>query len=75
MRKKTALRKPSRRKVSRARKESGLIAKKKMLKRSAGTKSALDDRSHRTPKFTCERIKSTRAKRAILSSFVKCNVR
>jgi hypothetical protein len=49
MPKKTARRTSSRRTVSRARKESGLIAKKKMLKRSAGTKSTLDNRSHRTP--------------------------
>jgi hypothetical protein len=55
MPKKTARRNSSRRPVSRAGKESGLIAKKKMLKRSAGTKSALDNPAHRTLKLSCER--------------------
>lgn len=47
----------SRRLVSRAPQDSGLIANAKTLKRSVGTKSALDNRSHRTPKFSCEGIK------------------
>jgi hypothetical protein len=39
---------PSRQKASRAIPNSGLIAKAQTRKRSVGTKSALDDRSHRT---------------------------
>ena len=38
---------PSRQKASRAIPNSGLIAKAQTRKRSVGTKSALDDRSHR----------------------------
>jgi hypothetical protein len=49
MQKRTTLRPKSRRQVSPTRQDSGLIAKtKKTVQRSAGTKSALDDRSHRT---------------------------
>jgi hypothetical protein len=57
MRKTTAPRKPSRQKVQCAEDESGLIAKTIKSQQSAGTKSALDNRSHRTPELTCERIK------------------
>jgi hypothetical protein len=60
MRKTTAPRKPSRRKVQRASRRTGLIAKAKTPRRSVETKSALDNRSHRTPKFSCERIKKKR---------------
>ena len=45
---KTALRARSRRKVSSAPQPSGLIASGKNARQSAGTKSALDNRSHRT---------------------------
>ena len=66
----------SRRLVSRAPQDSGLIANAETLKRSAGTKSALDNRSHRTPKFAAnESNRSVCEARAILSSFVSCNVR
>jgi hypothetical protein len=54
MQKKTALRKPSRGKIHRASQATGLIAKAKTPRRSAGTKSALDNRSHRTPQLSCE---------------------
>ena len=46
--KKTDLRASSQRKVSSAKQPSGLIATAKTPTRSAGTKSALDNRSHRT---------------------------
>ena len=53
MRKPLARRSSSpRRTVSRAPQDSGLIANAKTLKQSAGTKSALDNRSHRTLKFS-----------------------
>jgi len=57
MPKPTARRSPSRRKGLRTKKGSGLIAKRQTRKRSVGTKSALDNRSHRTPQLTCGRIK------------------
>ena len=52
---------------------SGLIARGKSSPQSGTAECALDNHSHRTPQFTCERIKQERAKRAILSSLVKCN--
>ncbi len=56
MQKKTALRTRSHRKVSPI-KESGLTAKAKKAKRSAGTASALDNRSHMNAfGFSCEGI-------------------
>ena len=48
MQKKKKLRASSQRKVSSAKQPSGLIAKGKLPTQSAGTKSALDNRSHRT---------------------------
>ena len=54
MPKPTARRSPSRRKGLRTKKGSGLIAKRQTRKRSVGTKSALDNRSHRTLKLSCE---------------------
>ena len=42
----------ARRTVSRAPQESGLIANAELLKRSAETESALDNRSHRTLKLS-----------------------
>ena len=47
----------ARRTVSRAPQESGLIANAELLKRSAETESALDNRSHRTPKLSGKRAK------------------
>jgi hypothetical protein len=41
-------RRPSRRKALRAIQNSGLIANEQTRKRAVGTKSALDNRSHRT---------------------------
>lgn len=64
MQKKTALRTRSHRKVSPI-KESGLTAKAKKAKRSAGTASALDNRSHRTPSDSAARAyHTTRRSRA-----------
>ena len=75
MRKPTA-RRPSRRTVSRANHKSGLIADAKPRKRSASTKCALDNHSHRTPQFSGKGFhKSARGARTINSSFVSCNVR
>ena len=73
MRKKTAPRHSSRRKVQRANQSTGLIAKTLKSRQSAGTKSALDNHSHRTPELARERIKQERAKRAHHSSFVGLN--
>ena len=54
--KKTALRTRAHRRVSSASQESGLIVTANTAKRSAGTARAIDNRSHRTPKFSCSRI-------------------
>jgi hypothetical protein len=56
MRKKQADRKKPRRRVLRTSRPTGLIADAKTLKQSAGTKSGLDNRSHRTPKLCCGRL-------------------
>jgi len=56
MPKKTARRTHSRRKVRRATHPHGLIANEETLKRSAGAKSALDNRSHRTLKLSCKEV-------------------
>ena len=48
MQKRTTLRPKSRRKVSPTIQDSGLIAKAAKPQQSVGTKSALDNRSHRT---------------------------
>jgi hypothetical protein len=61
-RKKTALR--AHRKVSAPTQESGLIVAAKNAGRSARTTRAVDNRSHRTPKFTCKGIQKLRAQRA-----------
>jgi hypothetical protein len=57
MRKQPARQSPTRRTVSRAPQDSGLIANATTLKQSVGTKSALDNRSHRTPQLSCKGIK------------------
>lgn len=54
MPRKTTRRTASRRTASGATQETGLIAKRDSVRRSPGTKCALDNRSHRTPKFCCE---------------------
>ncbi len=56
MQQKTALRARSHGKVVRADQDSGVIAKTLKPAQSAGTKSALDNRSHRTPELTCKGI-------------------
>jgi hypothetical protein len=61
MRKTTAPRNASRQKAQCAEEESGLIAKTLKSQQSAGTKSALDNRSHRTPEFSCSQIKASAA--------------
>ena len=55
MRKTTAPQQPSRRKVQRANPSTGLIVEANTAQRSAGTECAIDNRSHRTPKFTSGR--------------------
>lgn len=76
MQKKTALRTTSRRKVSRASHSSGLTVNQQTLKRSVRTKSALDNRSHRTPELTRERThKMRRRSRRFHSSLVGFNDR
>jgi hypothetical protein len=66
----------ARRSGSRALERSGLIANAETLKRSVGTTSTLDNRSHRTPQLSCERIhKMQRRSRCFHSSFVSFNVR
>src|SRR5690348_8013966 len=52
----TALQTQSRRKLSSAKQPSGLIATAKTATQSAGTKSALDNRSHRTTDKERERF-------------------
>jgi len=54
MRKQPARQSPTRRTVSRAPQDSGLIANATTLKQSVGTKSTLDNRSHRTPQLSCK---------------------
>jgi hypothetical protein len=74
MRKKQANRKTSRRRVLRISRTTGLIADAKTLKQSAGTKSGLDTRSHRTPELACRRIhKMQRRSRCFHSSPVWLN--
>jgi hypothetical protein len=46
----------ARRSDSRAPESTGLIATSKTRRRSVSTKCAIDNRSHRTPKFTYERV-------------------
>ena len=66
----------TRRPGSRALERSGLIANADTQKRSASTKCALDNRSHRTPQLSCERIhKMQRRSRCFHSSFVSFNAR
>jgi hypothetical protein len=67
MRKKAARRSPARRTVSCAPQDSGLIVDAQTLKQSARTKSALDNRSHRTPEFSSERINKSAAQGAAQS--------
>lgn len=75
MRKKTELRTTLRRQVARASHDSGLTANQHTLKRSVRTESPLDNRSHRTPKLSCERVhKSERGALAIRRSFVSFSV-
>jgi hypothetical protein len=57
MPKRNASARQMRRPGSRALERSGLIANAETLKRSAGTGSTLDNRSHRTPQLSCERVK------------------
>ncbi len=49
MKKKTAQPRPKQRKTSESEKKKGLIAQKKTTGSSERAKSALDNRSHRTP--------------------------
>ena len=56
-REKTALPTHARRQVSSPTQDPGLIVTAKNARRSARTTRAVDNRSHRTPKFTCGRIK------------------
>ena len=51
----------SRRTVSRAPHRMGLIANAETREQSVGTESALDNHSHRTPKFSCSRINKASA--------------
>jgi len=81
MPKKTARHQPVPRKVARAKENLGLIAKAEKARRSARTKSALDNRSHRTialieqPGLSCKRSNETRSRqRTLPKTFCVCQL-
>ena len=68
MPKKTARRTPSRRTVSRPTQDSRLIVTARKPKQSAGTKSALDNRSHRTVQFAPTQLRAPRESDGAMSA-------
>ena len=64
MPKKTARHQPVPRKITRAKQNTGLIAKAETPKRSARTKCVLDNRSHRTDSVQLQAINSKRPRTA-----------
>ena len=63
----------SRQTVSRAPQRTGLIANAETRKRSVRTKSALDNRSHRTPEFSREAARARRECSKLVGRLVGCN--
>ena len=73
--KKTVLRTRAHRKVSPPNHESGLIVTATTAKRSAGTARAIDNRSHRTPQLSCERVKQNASEASYQRSLACFSVR